>query len=89
VIEVRPFGIHKGRIVTEILADGARGATLLAMGDDRTDEDMFEAVPAGAIAIHVGPAASKAALRIPDVASARALLRAIALGRKTKGPEGA
>jgi trehalose 6-phosphate synthase/phosphatase len=81
VLEVRPHGIHKGRVVGEVLGRCAPGTLLLAMGDDRTDEDLFEALPEGSVAIHVGPAASRAALRIPEVSAARRFLAALADGR--------
>jgi trehalose 6-phosphate synthase/phosphatase len=48
------------------------------VGDDRTDEDTFAALPEGAIAVHVGPTPSRAALRIRDVATARAILATLA-----------
>ncbi len=76
VIEVRPHGIHKGLIV-ERLKQEAPQATFVAVGDDRTDEDLFAALPGGGTAIHVGPDPSRAAVRIADVAAARALLRAL------------
>jgi trehalose 6-phosphate synthase/phosphatase len=47
------------------------------MGDDRTDEDLFAALPEGSISVHVGPAPSRAALRLPDVRAARALLASL------------
>ena len=78
VVEVRPHGVHKGRAVQAVLAHAAPGTLLLAIGDDRTDEDTFAALPEGAIAVHVGPAPSRAPLRIRDVGAARALLSAIA-----------
>jgi trehalose 6-phosphate synthase/phosphatase len=74
VLEVRPHGVHKGRAVADVLGRAAPGTLLLAMGDDRTDEDMFAALPDGHLAIHVGPAPSRAPLRIRDVRAARALL---------------
>jgi trehalose 6-phosphate synthase/phosphatase len=74
VLEVRPHGVHKGRIVGEVLGRAGPDALLLAMGDDRTDEDMFAALPDGHLAIHVGPSPSRAPLRIRDVRAARALL---------------
>ncbi len=74
VIEIRPHGIHKGRVVSEVLTRAEPDTLLLAMGDDRTDEDLFAALPDGSIAIHVGAAASRAPIRIFDVAAARALL---------------
>jgi trehalose 6-phosphate synthase/phosphatase len=78
VLEVRPHGIHKGRAVTQALAAAPAAALALAMGDDRTDEDLFAALPAGSVAVHVGPGESRAALRIRDVRAARALLGEIA-----------
>jgi trehalose 6-phosphate synthase/phosphatase len=78
VLEVRPHGVHKGRAVTQALAAGPPGALALGMGDDRTDEDLFAALPEGSISVHVGPGESHAAIRIADVRAARALLSAIA-----------
>jgi len=78
VLEVRPHGIHKGLVVRSVLEAGAASALLLAIGDDRTDEDLFAALPEGSLAVHVGPAPSRAPLRIPDVRAARALLAEIA-----------
>ncbi len=74
VIEVRPYGVHKGRIVAPLVAEAAPGTRILAMGDDRTDEDLFEALPAGALVIHVGPGCSRAPVRLAHVADARAVL---------------
>ena len=77
VIEARLHGVHKGRIVERLLAGLPAGVTILAMGDDRTDEDLFAALPEDAFAIHVGPAPSRASLRLASVADARALLRSL------------
>jgi trehalose 6-phosphate synthase/phosphatase len=76
VVELRPQGHHKGRVVPPILGRVPRGSVLAALGDDRTDEDLFAALPPGAVAIHVGEAASRAGLRLPSVAAARACLEA-------------
>ena len=74
VLELRPRGIHKG-IIADTLARGARPRPLMvAMGDDRTDEDLFAALPEGGIAIHVGPTPSAAPWRLADVPAARAFL---------------
>jgi trehalose 6-phosphate synthase/phosphatase len=78
VIEVRPKGITKGRIAAQVLGPASPGTLALAMGDDRTDEDLFAALPEDAISIHVGPSPSRARLRIEDVAAARELLGRIA-----------
>ncbi len=74
VIELRPHGVHKGRIVEQALRDLTPGTLVLAMGDDRTDEDMFAALPPDAIAVHVGPAASRAGVRLRGWQAARQLL---------------
>ncbi|HEX8910360.1 MAG TPA: trehalose-phosphatase, partial [Anaeromyxobacteraceae bacterium] len=74
VVEVRPRGVDKGRAVALVLQAAAPEKLLLAMGDDRTDEDLFAALPAGSVDVHVGPAPSRAALRLADVRAARALL---------------
>jgi trehalose 6-phosphate synthase/phosphatase len=78
VLEIRPHGIHKGRAVSQVLARSTPDTLLLAVGDDRTDEDLFAALPDGSIAVHVGPSPSRAPLRIRDVAQARALLAQLA-----------
>ena len=53
------------------------GALVVAIGDDRTDEDLFAALPPSALAIHVGPEPTMAAIRIGGVPEVRALLRTI------------
>ena len=73
VVEIKPHGVHKG-LVLERLGAEAEGALLLAMGDDQTDEDLFAALPAHGIAVHVGTKPSRAAIRLADVGAARALL---------------
>src|SRR5262249_46136960 len=60
VVEVVIRGIHKGRLVPSIVMRAPNGAQLVAIGDDRTDEDMFAALPPGALAVHVGPEATNA-----------------------------
>ena len=78
LVEVRPRAVHKGRIVGPILARVAPSAVLAALGDDRTDEDMFRALPPGAVAIRIGdPRPSAAALRLPDARAARRFLGAL------------
>jgi trehalose 6-phosphate synthase/phosphatase len=88
VLEVRPHGIHKGRAVAQVLAHSEPGTLVLAMGDDRTDEDLFAALPDGSVAVHVGPLASRAPIRIRDVPAARALLARIAEGRPAPAADG-
>jgi trehalose 6-phosphate synthase/phosphatase len=45
VIEVRPHGLEKGRVPREVAESAPSGALFVALGDDRTDEDLFAALP--------------------------------------------
>ncbi len=74
VIEVRPHTFHKGRIVGTVAGRAGPGVLLVAIGDDRTDEDLFAALPPDAVAIHVGPAATSATTRLADVTAVRRFL---------------
>jgi len=75
VIEIRLKGIHKGSIIPKLLSEYRGFPCILAMGDDRTDEDMFSSLPPGGICIHVGSKPSIAPYRLPDVAAARTFLK--------------
>jgi trehalose-6-phosphatase len=50
---------------------------VLAMGDDRTDEDLFAALPPDSISVKVGPGPTQARFRIDGVPAARALLQSL------------
>jgi trehalose 6-phosphate synthase/phosphatase len=75
VIEIRPFGVDKGKVVAALRDAAPPGTLLVAMGDDRTDDDMFRAVAEDGIAIQVGARGTRAPYRLPDVAAARTFLR--------------
>jgi len=49
----------------------------VAIGDDRTDEELFRALPAEAITVRVGCSADGARFRIDDHRSVRRLLLSI------------
>jgi trehalose 6-phosphate synthase/phosphatase len=78
VIEVRFAWANKGEAVTYIRSQGEPPAFELAIGDDRTDEDMFDRLPEDAYTIHVGPGATRARYRIRGPLATLALLAAIA-----------
>lgn len=78
VIELRPHGVHKGAIVAPLLERVRPRTLIVALGDDRTDEDLFEALPQDAVAVHVGPGASRATIRLATFQDARRLLSALA-----------
>jgi trehalose 6-phosphate synthase/phosphatase len=77
VVEIRPYGIHKGRIVPPLPPERLASITVFAIGDDRTDEDLFAALPPDAITVKVGPGATQARFRIDGVPAARALLQSL------------
>jgi trehalose 6-phosphate phosphatase len=77
VVEVRPDGRDKGTAVTEFLDEPPfRGRLPVFVGDDHTDEQGFAAVTrSGGFAVKVGPGATRARYRLPDVAGVRRWLR--------------
>jgi len=60
VIEVGLRGVHKGLAIQWIVRSAEPPRALIALGDDATDEDMFAALPAHAVGIHVGHGPSRA-----------------------------
>jgi trehalose 6-phosphate synthase/phosphatase len=77
VLEVRVRGVHKGTIIQQVLADVPSGSLLFAAGDDRTDEDLFAALPGDAISVRVGPGSTRAGLRLADPFELRRMLQAL------------
>lgn len=64
VVEIRPVGWSKGRVVRTFPgADSSsrRDPSFLALGDDRTDEDMFRAIRGRGLGVLVGPPGRKTA----------------------------
>ncbi len=77
VVELRPYGVTKAVVGARLTEHVPPGTVIAAFGDDATDEDLFAALPGGAIAVHVGPRPSRAALRVAGVADARRLLSSL------------
>jgi trehalose 6-phosphate synthase/phosphatase len=69
--------VDKGSVIREIVARAPEGALCVAIGDDRTDEDMFAALPPGGVAIRVGAGDSAAPYRLDSPTAVRALLGAL------------
>jgi trehalose 6-phosphate synthase/phosphatase len=78
VIEVRYAWANKGEAAWAIRSAAPAAAFELALGDDRTDEDLFERLPGKAWTIKVGRAQSRARFRIPGPEEATGLLGLIA-----------
>jgi trehalose 6-phosphate synthase/phosphatase len=74
-LEVRLRAVNKRAAVQLALADAPAGTLALAIGDDRTDEDMFAALPDFAISIRVGKGQSIAKLHLESPAQVLAFLQ--------------
>ncbi|RKH66832.1 bifunctional alpha,alpha-trehalose-phosphate synthase (UDP-forming)/trehalose-phosphatase [Corallococcus aberystwythensis] len=77
VVEVRPKGVNKGRVVPEVLKQEGPDVRVLALGDDVTDEDLFAAVPPGGIAVHAGNKDTRAGYRVEGPPGVRQLLKGL------------
>ncbi len=86
LLEIRPYGIHKGRIVAQLSSERLAGMAIVAIGDDRTDEDLFAALPHEAITIKVGPGPTHARFRLETIGAVRALLQTLVDAGVGAGP---
>ena len=80
VLEVRGQGVNKGaaaRHIVERMAAPDGNLAVLAIGDDRTDEELFAALGSEAITIRVGPGVTCARHRVEGPHDVRALLRGL------------
>lgn len=73
VIEIRSFGIDKGRAVLQWLSKN-NWDFILALGDDLTDEEMFKILPENAYSINVGLSSSTAKFNIKSPNDVKHLL---------------
>ena len=76
VIEVIPSAINKGTTVSEILSKG-KYDTIISIGDDVTDENMFKYLPKSSVTIKVGKKITKAKYYVDNVTNVRTLLNKI------------
>ena len=55
IVEVRALGVDKGVYVRSLFPEGKEAwHFVIGLGDDRTDDDLLDALPPGSIAGHVG-----------------------------------
>ena len=66
IVEVKPLWIHKGAVAERFASAYGHEGFQLAIGDDRTDEDTFEALPQSAWTVHVGMERSRARFFVSD-----------------------
>jgi trehalose 6-phosphate synthase/phosphatase len=75
VVEVRYAWANKGEVAAHLATRFRRKSFVLAMGDDRTDEDLFSRLPKSAWTIRVGSGSTSARFRVAGPNEARGLLR--------------
>lgn len=76
VVEVRAAGVNKGNYARHVLSENPGSAFVLAIGDDRTDDDLFRAVQRHGPTIQVGVrAAHQAGYQVTTPGEVRGLLR--------------
>ena len=80
VIEVRFAWATKGELFARVSAQNPDPELILAAGDDRTDEDLFERLSPGAWSIHVGPPPTRARYGVRTPAEMRAVLTILSQG---------
>jgi trehalose 6-phosphate synthase/phosphatase len=73
VVEVRVRGVSKAAVARYLCRTGTADP-IVAIGDDRTDEDLFAALPDTAFTIAVGTRPSRARFRLADSSAVRAWL---------------
>ena len=77
IVEVKPTAINKGKIALEYKKRFNPDFSM-AIGDDRTDEYMFEMLPESSYTIKVGPGNSFARFSIKDDVAVRVILKELA-----------
>jgi trehalose-phosphatase len=88
VLELRPRGYHKGRVLHRLPRRSmvAFDASLVVMGDDRTDEDLFEALGSRGLSILVAESdvPTRAIRRLPGPLQVAEFLRILADGEEQR-----
>jgi len=90
VVEVQQQGVDKGHAIRLLLADverETRETAIAAFGDDRTDEDLFAALPETAFTFRAGPGPSRARYRVTGPEPVRRFLNRFLELRRARGRE--
>jgi trehalose 6-phosphate synthase/phosphatase len=87
VIELRNPAFNKGQATQRILSM-EKHDFILAIGDDRTDEDMFNALPTGSVTIKVGTHNTAASYFLSNYRRVRELLEVLATNQNSLNGSG-
>jgi trehalose 6-phosphate synthase/phosphatase len=83
VIEVRLRGVSKALVARRVQAEAVSDCFVAAIGDDRTDEDLFRALAPSCATVVVGHRPSCARFRVADHREVRRILRELVNGAHT------
>ena len=84
VVEVRGRGFSKALVA--LRTSFVPHSAIIAVGDDRSDDDLFRALPEQAMTVGVGRGTPPAMFHAPGTDDVRALLRSITLTRRLRLP---
>ena len=77
VIEVRLRGVGKGLVAQRVEAEIATGTVVVAIGDDRADEELFRALAPSSLTVAVGRSWTSAKYLVDDHRAVRQVLRSL------------
>jgi trehalose 6-phosphate synthase/phosphatase len=77
VIEVRLRGVSKALVGAWVATNVSPETTIVAIGDDQTDEELFRALPTSSMTVVVGKQPSIATCRVGDYREVRRILRSL------------
>lgn len=85
VIEVRLRAADKAIVGAHVAAESGLDVALMAIGDERTDDDLFRALPESCLRIAVGQTSRHAPFWVKDHRAVRNLLREVLAARASGG----
>jgi trehalose 6-phosphate synthase/phosphatase len=86
VLEMRASGVNKGTYLRSMIEDEPDDTFLLCIGDDRTDLDMYAALPEHGISLHVGAEGDGMDHRLESPREVRELLESLHAALKPSSP---
>jgi trehalose 6-phosphate synthase/phosphatase len=86
VIEVRLRGVSKALVAHRVRAESGSECFIAAFGDDRTDEELFRALPSSTATVVVGQRPSCARFRLANHREVRRLLEGLVTGARVLRP---
>ncbi len=86
VIEVRLRAADKAVVAARLAAESETASAIVVVGDERTDEDLFRALPPSSIRISVGSPSRYATHVVDDYRDVRRVLLALTDARRPQAP---